>query len=132
MAEAALRAELKRRKIRWYTVLSAGVCAEEGDGMNPKSRQALTEAGIPFSEKFRSRRLTKAMIEDAFVIICMTERQRAAVRSGNVTTMKELAGEEIPDPYGMELDTYRATLRALLDSMPLIIQALRLGETQTN
>ena len=128
MAEAALRFELKKRKIRWYTVQSAGTRAEEGGVMNPKSRQALIEAGIPFSENFTSRRLTPAMVKEAFVIICMTEGQRAAIEGGNVVTMQELIGKEIFDPYGMDLEAYRFTLRTLLSGMPRIISALRLGE----
>ena len=128
MAEAALRAELKKRKIRWYTVQSAGLCAEAGGVMNPKSRQALTEAGIPFSETFSSRPLTAAMVKEAFVVICMTEAQRAAVKGGNVTTMQALAGVEIADPYGMDIDAYRFTLRTLRECMPRIIEALHLGE----
>ena len=96
--------------------------------MNPKSRQALTEAGIPFSEKFTSRRLTKAMAEGAYVIICMTEGQRAAIKGDNVTTMQALSGKEVLDPYGMDIDVYRSTLRTLCSSMPRIIQELHLGE----
>ena len=131
MAEAVLRAELKKRKIRWYTVQSAGIRAEEGGVMNPKSRQALTEAGIPFSESFSSRRLTPAMVEGAYAVICMTEGQRAAISGANVTTMQDLCGKEILDPYGMDIDTYRFTLRTLLGCMPRVIAALHLGEQTT-
>ena len=35
MAEAAFKAELKRKRIRWFTVQSAGLQAETGGGMNP-------------------------------------------------------------------------------------------------
>ena len=128
MAEAVLRAELKRRKIRWYTVQSAGICAEEGGVMNPKSRQALTEAKIPFSENFKSRRLTPSIIEQAYVIICMTDGQRAAIKGGNVTTMHALVGKDILDPYGMDIDAYRFTLRTLRECMPRVIEELHLGE----
>ena len=128
MAEAALRAELKKRKIRWYTVQSAGICAEEGGEMNPKSRQALTEAKIPFSERFVSRRLTPAMVQGAFAVICMTEGQRAVIEGDNITTMQQVAGKEILDPYGMDIDAYRFTLRTLRECMPRIIEALHLGE----
>ena len=62
MAEAVLKAELKRRKIKWYSVRSAGLQAEVGAGMNAKSRQALTEAKIAFSENFVARKITDKMI----------------------------------------------------------------------
>ena len=49
MAEAAFRKELKRRKIAWYRVQSAGVNAKEGTPMNAEAQKALSEAKIPFS-----------------------------------------------------------------------------------
>ena len=69
MAEAVLKAELKRRKIKWYSVRSAGLQAEVGAGMNAKSRQALTEAKIAFSENFVARKITDKMIGDAYAVI---------------------------------------------------------------
>lgn len=130
MAEAALRAELKRRKIRWYTVRSAGLHAQAGEGMNPLAKQALTEAGIPFSETFVSRQLTPAMIGDAFIVICMTERQCASIDYVNVASMEELGGREISDPYGQGIDAYRVALRNIRECLPRVIAALRLGANE--
>ncbi len=132
MAEAALRAELKRRGIRWYTVQSAGLRAADGSPMSDFARQALTEANIPFSEKFAARQLTDKIVADAFVVICMTERHRAAIDYVNVTSMQALAGKEIPDPYGLGIDAYRVTLRAIRECLPRIIAALHLGEENSD
>ena len=41
MAEAAFRKELKRRKISWYRVQSAGVNAQEGAPMNPDRKSVV-------------------------------------------------------------------------------------------
>ncbi len=129
MAEAALQHELKRRKIRWYTVLSAGLQAEGGSAISPNSAQALAEAKIPFSETFSSRRLTEKMIEDAFAVVCMTEAQRNALKAfPNVTSIYALCGREIPDPYGGGIDVYRVTLRNIRECLPRVITALRIGE----
>lgn len=75
MAEAALRQELKKRKIRWYQISSAGLRAQEGAPMADHAKVALSEAGIPFSEQFCARKLTPKMVKDAAAVICMTREQ---------------------------------------------------------
>ncbi len=123
MAEAALRAELKRRKIRWYKVQSAGLRADIGAPMSDHAKQALTEAKIPFSEEFRSARLTEKTVREATAVICMTESQRMALRDfRNVTSFYALCGKEIPDPYGQGIDVYRVTLRVIRECLPRIIR----------
>ena len=117
MAEAALRQELKKRKIRWYQISSAGLRAQEGAPMADHAKVALSEAGIPFSEQFCARKLTPKMVKDAAAVICMTR----------VTNMAVFAGKDIPDPYGQGIEVYRATLRAICDCLPQIIAILNIG-----
>ncbi len=129
MAEAALRAELRRRKISGYTVRSAGLRAEVGSPMSPNSAQALAEAKISVLKTFKPRQLTEKMIKDAYAVICMTEyQQRALYKYSNVTSFPALCGREIPDPYGQGIDVYRVTLRRMRECLPRIISALKLGE----
>lgn len=131
MAEAALKAELKKRKIAWYTVQSAGLRAEAGSEMSPNSAQALGEAKIPLPKEFASRQLTKKMIQDAYAVVCMTENQhRALAAYPNVTSFPALCGREIPDPYGQSIDVYRVTLRRIRECLPRIIAALHIGEDE--
>ncbi|MBR7186890.1 MAG: low molecular weight protein arginine phosphatase [Clostridia bacterium] len=123
MAEAALKAELKRRKISWYRVQSAGLSASEGHTMSANSAQALREAKIPYSEKFTACQLTKEMIEEAHAVVCMTGAQQRALETfPNVTSFPALCQKEIPDPYGQGIDVYRVTLRAIRECLPRIIQ----------
>ncbi|MDE5896599.1 MAG: hypothetical protein K2H43_02155, partial [Clostridia bacterium] len=123
MAEAALRAELKRQKIAWFTVQSAGISAKEGDSISPYAAQALKEAKIPLSAKFRSRRFTEKMAKEAFLVVCMSDTQKNLLAPfGNVTSFRELCGREIPDPYGQEQEVYNATLNVFCACMPLIIE----------
>lgn len=127
MAEAALRYELKKRNIKWYRVRSAGLSVGQEREMNPKSKQALTEAKIPFSEKFAPRQLTEKMLGEAAFTVCMTERQREKLAGHkNVTSFYALAGKEIPDPYGRDVDEYRVTLRKIRECLPLLIERLGL------
>ena len=123
MAEAALKAELKKRKISWYRVQSAGLSATDGHTMSANSMQALTEAKIPYAKEFASRQLTEKMITEAHAVICMTESQREALKQySNVTSFYALCGKEIPDPYGAGIDVYRVTLRTIRECLPLVIQ----------
>lgn len=131
MAEVALKAELKRRKIKWYTVQSAGLGAKDGDMMSENSRQALAEAKIPYSEEFCARQLTEKMLDEAYAVICMTEEQCCRLHGRpNVTSMLVLAGREIPDPYGQSIDVYRTTLRVIRECMSRVIKGLHIGEEQ--
>lgn len=126
MAEAAMKAELKKRKIAWYTVQSAGLRANEGSPMTAESAQALTEAKIKFSPDFKSRLLTEKMVMEAYAVICMTEEQRAMLTGfRNVTSMTALTGMEIADPYGRGIEVYRTTLRNIREGISRVI--LNLG-----
>lgn len=127
MAEAALRAELKRRKIRWFTVQSAGLRAETGAPMAENAQAALREAGIAYAEGFRARQLTQKLAKEAYAVICMTREQAAFLGGGNVTSMSVFAGKDIPDPYGQGKEVYRATLCAIRDCIPKIIAILNIG-----
>ena len=127
MAEAAFRKELKRRKIAWYTIQSAGVNARDGAPMNPDAQTALTEAKIPFSQSFKSRKLTEKIVEESMAVICMTRDLCEVVPGKNVMSVYELTGKEIPDPYGQGIDAYRATLRYIRECIPTIISRLGLG-----
>ena len=122
MAEAALRQALKRKKIGWYRISSAGLAAAEGQPMSANSRQALTEAGIPFDENFAARQLSPQLVQEADTVICMTESQQRALGGHvNVTSFPALCGIGIPDPYGQGIEAYRATLRAIRACIPKIM-----------
>ncbi len=125
MAEAAMKQELAKRKIRWFTVKSAGLAAKGGHAMSSNSIQALTEAQIPFQQDFISTRLTKKMVEDAYAVVCMTTaQQQVLAQFSNVTSIPALCGKEIPDPYGEGIDVYRTTLRLIRECLPRVIQII--------
>lgn len=123
MAEAALRKELRRRKITGFSVASAGLRAEAGSSLSPNSAQALAEAKITVNKTFKPRQLTPKMLKKAYVVVCMTASQQLALRQyENVTSFPALSGREIPDPYGQGIDVYRVTLRRIRECLPLIIE----------
>lgn len=125
MAEAALRRELKRRKFTGISVRSAGLHAEEGSTLSPNSAQALKEAKISVLKSFRPRQLTEKMVKESLLVVCMTERHREKLsRYPNVTSFFELCGREIPDPYGLDIDAYRVTLRRIRECIPRVIEVI--------
>ncbi len=123
MAEAVAKQEMKRRGIRWYRVASAGISASDGNTMSESSMQVMNEAHIPYTSAFAARKLTRAMLEEAFAVICMTEEQRCALGDlPNATSFYALCGREIPDPYGKGVEAYRVTLRLIRECMPRILE----------
>lgn len=109
MAEALLRAEIKKRKIKWWDVISRGIRAEVGGTLSENSRLALEEVGVVCAD-FKPKQLTQALISNCALVVTMTEQQKAALGSnGNVRCIKEFCGCDVPDPYGCGPEVYRMT-----------------------
>ncbi len=126
MAETALKAELRKRKIKWYLVRSAGLAVEAGSVLSPQSGVALKERGMAVPV-YTPRQLTPKMVKEADAVVCMTEAQANRLSAySNVTSFYRLTGREISDPYGQGMEAYRATLSLILEGMPALIQALNL------
>ena len=140
MAEALLKAELKRRKWKGFSVCSAGIKAQKGDGINPKSAQMLIEHGYEV-KTFSATPLTARTIKDAFAVICMTEAQRDFLMDmrwnvlrkageenieNNVYSFAEITGYEVLDPYGRDLECYRYVFQLLSAGIPVLIEKLQL------
>lgn len=122
MAEALLKTKLKKNKIRWWDVSSCGIHAEVGGTISENSRVALEEVGIAV-DNFKPRQLTQKLIEASTIVICMTESQRKMLEAcGNVYSVKQLCGYDIPDPYGCTLDAYKVTRDALSRACDVIIK----------
>lgn len=131
MAEAALRAELKRRKISYFTVRSAGLSVRGESAINPNAAKALAEQKIPVLKTFQPKQLTKKMLEESYAVVCMTASQHRALAGNlNVTSFPAIVGREIDDPYGQDMDAYRKTLREIQSYLPQVIRVLRLVEEQ--
>lgn len=121
MAEAFFRAEIKRRKIKYVDTASAGIFAEKSVCISENSAVCLTEAGIDFS-KFHPRQLKHKMIENSFIVVCMTKSQSELLNSyENVYCMDDIAGFGIPDPYGQSLSVYKKTAEMLKIAVGKII-----------
>jgi molybdate transport system ATP-binding protein len=115
MAQAICNAEIAARlgvpleslNRHGIKAVSAGLTAEPGQPIAPAVEQALEAIGMPAAEH-RSRNLTRAMVQRAEAIFCMTEQQRAEVTA----KFPEAAAKahclhphgEIGDPRGRSVD----------------------------
>lgn len=122
MAEALLRADIKKRKIKWWDVTSRGINAEVGGKLSENSRVALEERGIVLSD-FQPRQLTRGIIENSVLIVTMTESQKMLFGDGgNVRSVKDICGFDVPDPYGCGIEVYRMTRDILEIACKTIIE----------
>lgn len=121
MAEALLKAALKAGKIRWWSVSSCGIQADVNGGISAGSLAALKDAGIDYSA-FKPRQLTQKLIDKSTVVICMTQSQKVMLEDcGNILSMRDLCGFDIPDPYGCGIDTYIKTRDKIKEACASII-----------
>ena len=108
--------------------VSAGVAASDGMPPTPEAVDALGELGIPVEG--RSKPLTRAMIERAAAVFCLTERHAAAARklvaddAELVARIHRLDPEgDIADPIGQGPEVYRAVADRLLTVVPGALKA---------
>lgn len=121
MAEALLRAEIKRRKIKWWDVASCGIQAEVGGTISANSKAALSEVKVSVKD-FKPKQLTQKLIENSTLVVTMTESQRMLLEAcGNIRSVREICGFDIPDPYGCGLEVYRMTRDALITVCKTIV-----------
>lgn len=122
MAEALLRNKIKKNKIKWWDVASYGIHAEVGGQISPNSKQALNEVGVNVSPKFVPRQLTQKVLSSATLVVCMTSSQKQMLEDcGAVVSIKDVCGKEVPDPYGLDIQAYRATRDVLSVACDIII-----------
>ena len=133
MAEAILNARAEDGGLA-YRAASAGVAALVGEEMAPNSRAALEEVGI-YAGGHRARQVGEAMLEEADLVLAMSWRQVEALRRrfrnppSRVYTLPEYAlgapsEDGIPDPYGLTMTAFRASVRQLLECVDGLMERL--------
>lgn len=103
-----------------WRVLSAGLWAAEGEPASMGAIAAMAERGIDITDHL-SRRLTRALVEEADLILGMTRGHVEAMRAAfpeaqeRIHLLAAMAGEshDVADPYGLSLSTYRSTAAEL-------------------
>jgi len=133
MAEAMFRTRITDGTVE---VRSAGVAAYDGQSASPHAQQILLEKGIPHAHA--SKRLDAGLADWADLILTMTGHHKMLVRqffpqaAEKVYTLTEYVGyqeQDIQDPFGGGLDTYRqcaAQIEHLLDRLEQKLRQLPL------
>jgi protein-tyrosine-phosphatase len=115
---------------------SAGTSASTGAPASSVAIEAMREVGVDITDH-RSSMLNGYMLEEADVVFCMAERHRRHIvdwfksMDDKVYLMREFDPErtdpdypDVPDPIGLEIDTYRRVLTMLERSMHEAIKIL--------
>ena len=138
MAEAVFRRRIEEMGLVKLKVSSAGTKAKRGDLLNEKSAQVLMEKRFP-PLILSAKKVGKRELKQSLAIICMTDMQRdmlmemrcKALREdgeedieNNVFSFSELAGYEVLDPYGKDIDCYRYVYELIAGGMSAIIEKI--------
>ncbi len=136
MAAALLQHALAAQPepLRSIKVISAGVAARGGELVSENSVQALKKVGIDIAGQ-RSRPLTQEMLDEALLVLCMTESHRTMIQlqadpvPANLHLFREFidgAGDkEIGDPFGGPLRLYEATRDEMVESIPSLVARIK-------
>ena len=124
MAEIILKTKIKLSGVTGVRVSSAGLCATEGHKISPHSATALKKMGYkPYG--FKAKKATASLLLKNDLIICMTESHKDYIKNfPNVYCMREIAGEDIVDPYGGDLTAYIKTSHKIEDACNTIISKI--------
>lgn len=135
MAEALLKNKIcETAKQKLFTVASAGIAASIDEAASDYARQVMRKLNIDL-ESHRATLLTESLLEEADIILTMTERHKAiilytfpAIRS-KVYTIGEYTGsaQEIIDPFGRDYNTYDFCASMLAKQIDLLWAKINLG-----
>ena len=131
MAEKLFENALAKSKTKQnIKVFSAGISAMDGDKASDNSIIACEEIGLDLKDH-RSNALTRATVENASAIFCMTESHRALLhmyfelpQDAPIFLMREFmegGSKELPDPYGQSLEVYRVCRDDMQDALPSLM-----------
>lgn len=140
MAEALFKDILKEKvsKFDEVKVNSAGIFAINDMAASPQAVIAMENRGIDLT-KHKSRLITKQMIEDADLILTMTERHKDSILEKEpdveekVYTLKEYVSEgketsiDIIDPFGQPVEVYIRTADEIKEALIKVLERIKLN-----
>lgn len=119
---------------REIEISSAGIWAVPGDEASPQAVEAMKECGINLAGH-RARRIDVKLIEDADIILAMTESHKRNLLSicpyakHKIFTLKEYVGGEgdIKDPFGGSVEVYKECAKELKEYIDKAIDKIDKG-----
>ncbi len=120
-----------------YIIESAGTSAYTGDRATDFAIEAIKKYDTDIS-KHRATYIEEANIDQADLIICMTEAHKKRVmekypnKKENTYTLKEYVGEKgyinIDDPWGYGIDVYTSCAKEIVYYVDKLIEKILRGE----
>ncbi len=144
MAEYIFRRRAEELGLVKLKVASAGTNAKKGDTMNEKSAEILMDKGFD-TVSFQAKKIDARMLKQSLAIVCMTDIQRDMLMEmrwqvlraageeeieNNVYSFSELAGYQVMDPYGGDMECYRYVYELIDGGMSALIAKLLPAEIQ--
>jgi protein-tyrosine-phosphatase len=129
MAEALLRDAVAARGLDQVTVSSAGTGAWDGAPVSEGAYLVGLENGLDLSNH-RARLLTREVVRGADLVLVMSGHHLARVAELGGEDKARLLGAyagrdgaqaEVSDPYGSDLDSYRATYAELQELIATVV-----------
>lgn len=106
---------------------SAGLFCGYGEEVSENSRKIIQERGIFYTHQ--SRPVTQPLLDSSDMVICMTSSHKEAlapyVPAEKLFEAKDLTGEEIDDPYGKDIEAYRACAAKLDKLARAVVEKVR-------
>jgi protein-tyrosine phosphatase len=136
MGAALLRHALaaEPEPLRSVPVISAGVSARSGEPMTNHSVVALRKVGIE-DARHASKPLTQEMLNQASLVLCMTEAHRAMIEATanppprHLYLFRELMEPadrtEIVDPFGGPYSGYELSRDEMVEAIPSLLAFLK-------
>lgn len=133
MAEAILKDMIHKNQIEGIEVLSRGLKVYDKE-INAKALLSLNKLGIKeFSHT--PRELSEEEIKTSDLVLTMTKSHKDYINQNksypNVLSIAEyLNGSDIPDPYGLDEETYDKVAGIIYDSCLKILNKIKQGENK--
>ena len=131
MAEAWFQHRAAELGLAGVRAGSAGLCAAEGLPASPQAREVMRENGASL-EDFRSRPLTRELLDAADLVVAMTDGHRRRILAAvpelgdRCVRLADLAeGCDITDPYGGTTEVYRQCFGAMKPALEHLLEQLR-------
>lgn len=121
MAERLMKKMLKERKIDDVKVLSRGVSAT-GENIAENAKLALRK----FKALASNRKSVKiGKVDKNTLYIVMTENLKPYIKSAKLLSMKDLAGEDVLDPYGQDEEVYYQTALQIIEGIESLLDKIK-------
>ena len=125
MAECLLNA-LAREQGAQVCAASAGLCAPDGAPASEGALFAMRRRGLSL-EGHRARTVTREMLEDADLVVCMGQSHLIALRArfpGLSTPLRAFDDPPVSDPYGGDAAAYERAAGDIARQLPALLAAL--------